>query len=197
MRTPSALRFVLLVSALCWGVAQAQPARPANGFVGSAACRDCHRSQYDRWVKTRMANVVVDPKVHPEVIVGDFKTKNDLVTFKPRDVAFVYGSKWKQRYFYKRGDDYYVYPAQWDVMHKVWRPYVVSSNADWWVPYYPDPMQRPTGPLCDGCHSTNYDVTTKQVTEWNVGCEKCHGAGEAHVRNPTLSNIVNPARLDH
>jgi len=108
---------VVLAAGLCGG-AHAQPARPANGFVGSAACRDCHRSQYDRWVKTRMANVVVDPKAHPEVIVADFKTPNDLVTFKPRDVAFVYGSKWKQRYFYKRGDDYFVFPAQWDVMHK-------------------------------------------------------------------------------
>jgi predicted CXXCH cytochrome family protein len=57
-------------------------------------------------------------------------------------------------------------------------------------------MQRPTGPLCDGCHSTNYDIETKQVTEWNVGCEKCHGPGEQHARIPSLTNIVNPARLD-
>jgi predicted CXXCH cytochrome family protein len=57
-------------------------------------------------------------------------------------------------------------------------------------------MQRPTGPLCDGCHSVNYDIATKTVTEWNVGCEKCHGPGSAHVRQPSRSNIVNPARLD-
>jgi predicted CXXCH cytochrome family protein len=58
-------------------------------------------------------------------------------------------------------------------------------------------MQRPTGPLCDGCHSTNYDIETKQVTEWNVGCEKCHGAGSAHVDDPSNYNIVNAAKLDH
>lgn len=57
-------------------------------------------------------------------------------------------------------------------------------------------MQRPTGPLCDGCHSVNYNVSTKQVTEWNVGCEKCHGPGGAHVKRPSRANIVNPARLD-
>jgi predicted CXXCH cytochrome family protein len=34
------------------------------------------------------------------------------------------------------------------------------------------------------------------VTEWNVGCEKCHGAGGAHLKNPVASTIVNPARLD-
>ncbi|MEO8467595.1 MAG: cytochrome c3 family protein [Gammaproteobacteria bacterium] len=192
---------VWLVAALaaltCATTVLAQQSQPKDGFVGSAACRDCHRNQYDRWQKTLMANVVVDPKVHPEAVVGDFKKPNELVTFKVRDVAFTYGSKWKQRYFYKRGDDYFIYPVQWDVTHKTWRPYVVAANTDWWLEHYPDPMQRPTGPLCDGCHSTNYDVKTKQVTEWNVGCEKCHGAGEAHVRNPQLTNIVNPARLDH
>ena len=57
-------------------------------------------------------------------------------------------------------------------------------------------MQRPTGPLCDGCHSVNYNIQTKAVTEWNVGCEKCHGPGAAHARQPSRTNIVNPARLD-
>jgi predicted CXXCH cytochrome family protein len=57
-------------------------------------------------------------------------------------------------------------------------------------------MQRPTGPLCDGCHSVNYNIQDKTVTEWNVGCEKCHGPGAEHVRRPSPTNIVNPARLD-
>ena len=39
---------------------------------------------------------------------------------------------------------------------------------------------RPTGPLCDGCHSVNYNPQTKQPTEWNVGCEECHGPGSTH-----------------
>jgi len=43
----------------------------------------------------------------------------------------------------------------------------------------------------------NYDIKTKTVTEWNVGCEKCHGAGSAHVAAPTRTNIINPARLDY
>jgi predicted CXXCH cytochrome family protein len=177
--------------------AGAQNTAERGGFTGSAACRDCHRSEYDRWQKTRMANVIVDPKKHPEAVLGDFSKPNPLVTFRIRDVAFVYGSHWKQRYFIKRGDDYFALPAQWDVVNKTWRRYYVEPGTDWWVEHYPaDQMQRPTGPLCDGCHSTNYDVTTKQVTEWNVGCEKCHGPGAAHVAHPTPQNIVNPAHLD-
>jgi predicted CXXCH cytochrome family protein len=74
---------------------------------------------------------------------------------------------------------------------------MVAPNTDWWVAHYPaDNMQRPTGPLCDGCHSVNYNVQTKAVTEWNVGCEKCHGPGAAHARQPAQTNVVNPARLN-
>ena len=140
-----------------------------------------------------MANVVQDPKQHPKAIVADFSTPNPLVTFKPEDVAFTYGTKWKQRYWKKQGDDYFVLPAQWDVRHKVWRAYHVQPGTDWWVPHYPAEQEgRPTGPLCDGCHSVNYDIKTHAVTEWNVGCERCHGAGGAHVARPVKSNIVNP-----
>jgi predicted CXXCH cytochrome family protein len=169
----------------------------AQTYVGSKACATCHPALYERWAKTRMANVVRDPKVHPDAIVGDFAKPNPLVTFKKEDVAFVYGSKWKQRYFTKIGDDYFVFPAQWDIKNAVWRAYNPKAGADWWIPHYPtDQMGRPTGPLCDGCHAVDYNIATKQVAEWNVGCEKCHGPGSAHAQKPSKTNIVNPARLD-
>jgi predicted CXXCH cytochrome family protein len=144
-----------------------------------------------------MANVVRNPREHPEAIIPDFSKPDPLLTFTKDDIAFVYGSKWKQRYFTRIGSDYYPFPAQWDVANRVWRPYFVQPNTDWWVQFYPpDNMKRPTGPLCDGCHSVNYNVQTKAVTEWNVGCEKCHGPGSEHVRAPGRAGIVNPARLD-
>ena len=103
-----------------------------------------------------MVNVVRDPRDHPEAIIPDLSKPDPLVTFTKDDIAFVYGSKWKQRYFKKVGDDFFPLPAQWDVTHHIWRPYFVPKDADWWAPFYPaDNMQRPTGPLCDGCHSVN------------------------------------------
>lgn len=179
--------------------AAARPAASQPQFVGSASCQRCHAEIYARWSKTRMANVVTDPKAHPEVIIPDFATADPkIVNFKRDDVAFVYGTHWKQRYFKKVGDDYFPLGAQWDIINKVWRPYFVPANADWWVPHYPaDNMQRPTGPLCDGCHSVNYDIKAKTVTEWNVGCERCHGPGGDHVKAPAAANIVNPAKLDY
>ena len=169
----------------------------ARHFVGSATCESCHRDIYSRWKRTLMANVVRDPKQHPDAVIADFSRPNPLVTFRPDDVAFVYGSKWKQRYFVRRGDDYFVLPAQWDVQNKTWRPYSPQPGTDWWTSVYPnDQMQRPAGPLCDGCHSVNYDIKTKTVTEWNVGCERCHGAGSQHIQDKRRESIVNPARLD-
>jgi predicted CXXCH cytochrome family protein len=166
-------------------------------YVGSAACEKCHAEIYAHWKKTPMANVVRDPSTHPDAIIPDLRT-NPLKKFTAKEVALVYGSVWKQRYFTKIGDDYFPEPAQWDVTHKVWRPYFVANGTDWWATLYPpDNMQRPTGPTCDGCHSVDYNIHTKQVAEWNVGCERCHGPGSEHVSRPSRDNILDPARMDY
>ena len=167
-------------------------------YVGSAACQKCHAQIYEHWKKTPMANVVRDPKEHPDAITPNLATNNVSPKFTKDQVAFVYGSVWKQRYFTKIGDDYFPEPAQWDVTNKVWRPYMVANGTDWWATFYPpDNMKRPTGPTCDGCHSVDYNIQTKQVSEWNVGCERCHGPGSAHVDHPTRGNTLNPARMDY
>jgi predicted CXXCH cytochrome family protein len=178
------VRIGLLAGAVALGgvwLAGQSPVPSSPAYVGSAACGRCHAPIFDRWKRTRMANVVRDPREHPEAIIGDFTQPNPLLTFTKDQIAFVYGSKFKQRYFTKVGDDFAPLPATWDVTHRQWRPYGVTGA---------------TSGLCDGCHSVNYDIEKKTVTEWNVGCERCHGAGSEHAARPAASNIVNPARLD-
>ncbi len=166
-------------------------------YVESKSCAKCHSEIYEHWKKTPMANVVRDPREHPDAITPDLAT-NKVAPFSKEQVAFVYGSIWKQRYFTKVGDDYFPLGAQWDVVHKKWMPYFVDAGKDWWTAFYPpDNMQRPTGPTCDGCHSVGYDIHTKSAAEWNVGCERCHGPGSEHSDHPTRDNIVNPAHLDY
>ncbi|HET9407701.1 MAG TPA: c-type cytochrome [Candidatus Sulfotelmatobacter sp.] len=166
-------------------------------YVGSRACAKCHAEIYEHWAKTPMANVVRDPREHPDAIIPDLAT-NSVFKFTKDQVALVYGSLWKQRYFTKRGDDYFPLPVQWDVTHRLWRPYFVQNGTDWWAPLYPpDNMQRPTGTTCDGCHSVDYNIQTKAVAEWNVGCERCHGPGSEHSKHPTRENILNPAHMDY
>ena len=105
------------------------PAPPSSAkYVGSTACASCHAPIYARWQKTRMANVVRDPKQHPDAIIPDLSTPDPLVTFTKDQIAFVYGSKWKQRYFTKVGDDYFPLGAQWDVTHKKWLRYFVRRR---------------------------------------------------------------------
>jgi predicted CXXCH cytochrome family protein len=166
-------------------------------YVGSQSCQKCHSAIYERWKNTPMANVVRDPHEHPDAIIPDLNT-NDVSKFTINQVALVYGSIWKQRYFTKKGDDYYPLPVQWDIGNKKWLKYhVADTGTDWWTAYYPsDNMQRPTSATCDGCHSVSYDIHTKKPTEWNVGCERCHGPGSEHVAHPTRTNILNPSQMD-
>ena len=180
----------------------AQQAAAVNGahYVGSKACQSCHQETYARWSRTAMAHVVRDPKVHPDAIIAadPATAPADIVKFTKEDIAFTYGSRWKQRYFKKSGDTYVPLPAQWNFETKKWSKYHVADTGDWWAVHYPDPAgdnsARPTAPLCDGCHSVNFNIDTKQPAEWNVGCEQCHGAGSAHVANPIAATILNPAR---
>src|SRR5215467_2249262 len=178
MKRCAVLLFVLSAFTL---ESRAQAQSGAN-YVGSATCKACHLATWTRWSKTRMANVLADAKARPEAILPDFSKSDPALPFNLADVAVVYGGKLKQRYFRKDGDDYYPLPATWDVMNQKWRPYTH--------------IQKPTSQECDGCHSVNFDIRTKTVTEWNVGCERCHGPGSEHASNPTRQNIVNPAKLD-
>lgn len=166
-------------------------------YAGSQACEKCHESIYQRWKKTPMANVVRDPRSNPKAFIPDLTT-NTVAPFTADNVAFVYGSLWKQRYFARVGDNLYPLPVQWDIGNHKWLPYhIPSKGADWWASLYPvDNMHRPTGSTCDGCHSVGYDIHTHQPAEWNVGCERCHGPGSLHVAHPSRGNIVNPAHLD-
>ena len=74
---------LLLVAA----VASLVPASAAPSYVGSAACKTCHAAVYARWQKTPMANVVRDPKEHPEAIIPDLSKPDPLVKFKKEDIA--------------------------------------------------------------------------------------------------------------
>src|ERR1700756_2617223 len=91
-------------------------------YTGSQSCEKCHQEIYARWKKTPMANVVRDPREHPEAISADLAS-NNVARFTKDQVAFVYGGLWKQRYFTKIGDDYFPLPAQWDFADHSGRPY--------------------------------------------------------------------------
>src|SRR5579863_10481646 len=72
-------------AALSSAVPAAMP--PGHGhYVGSIACKGCHEEVYARWRKTRMANVVRDPREHPDAIIPDLSKPNPVFSFTKDDV---------------------------------------------------------------------------------------------------------------
>ena len=147
-----------------------------------------------------MANVVVDPKVHPEAIVGDFSKPNPLVTFKTGGRRVRLRQQMEAALLHQSAaTTTFVFPAQWDVHNKVWRQLMcVKAGTDWWTAHYPaEQMQRPTGPLCDGCHSVNYNIHDQAGHRMERRLREMPRARAALTsRKPSRDNIVNPARLD-
>ena len=59
-------------------------ARPRT-YAGSAACQKCHEEIYARWSKSRMANVVRDPRKHPDAIIpGSVEARSARQLFQGR-----------------------------------------------------------------------------------------------------------------
>ena len=112
-----------------WVLFSAAAVYGQSQYVGSTACKTCHAAIYERWSKTRMANVVRDPKTHPDAILPDLSKPDPLVKFTKDDIAFVYGSKWKQRYFTKSRRR--LFPARRAVgrHQQIWRAYMSPPKA--------------------------------------------------------------------
>src|ERR1700691_6270395 len=75
---------LLLVGGMAWIAAPYASASEESAqaqFVGSARCQGCHAEAYKGWKETRMANVVRDPKEHPEAVLGDFVHGDPARTF--------------------------------------------------------------------------------------------------------------------
>ncbi len=169
-------------------------------YVSSATCASCHKQHYDSWKSTRHNKMEQEPiKEGPNRnVLGDFSNNDPDLTFTIDDVDLLIGSRFKQRYAKKIGDDYYMLPAQWKVKTKEWVPY--KPKRDWWAAegLYPKEWnKRPTSKLCEGCHTTGFNITTKKPVERNITCESCHGPGSLHITSEKGEHIINPAKLNH
>ena len=142
------------------------------------------------------------PKVNPSVVLGDFSKPNPLVTFKLEDVAFVYGTKWKQRYFIRKGNDYYPANAQWDVTNRMWRPYFLQPNTEWWVQSLPGDggrQQRPADRTA--LRRMPFDQLRRadeagQPNGTSAASDATAPAASTS-RGRARANIIDPSRLDY
>ena len=204
---------LIMVSALCLAFAafigprfltpgHAAPAKDAvfphldqSRYIGSQKCADCHQTYYDSW-KDSAHNKMIRPAIAEgpnKTIVADFSKPSPFRPFELKDVKWVIGHRWKQRFIGVVDGQEVVFPAQWSIKDKKWQAY--GGKTDWWYPQHPDWKTRSNFKLCAGCHSTGVDHYAQTWTEQNITCESCHGPGRAHAEKPAITNIVNPARL--
>ena len=146
-----------------------------------------------------MANVVTDPKEHPEAVIPDFTKPDPLLTFKLDDVAFVYGSKWKQRYFTKVGDDYFPLAG------------AVGRHAPAVAPVLRAAEHRLVGAALSGRQHEAADRPAvrrlplgelrrrrrRRSPNGTSAARSATARAASTSRDPARANIVNPARLDY
>jgi tetratricopeptide (TPR) repeat protein len=129
-------------------------------------------------------------------------TSGQLVAQKEAEVHYVLGSG-RQAVSYLIEQDGFLFasPINWYPRAKRWdlAPGYEKRNLH---------FTRPVSAECLFCHANQFDPVAGTVNRYQqpifrgyaVGCERCHGPGELHVRRPAETNgpdmtIVNPAAL--
>ena len=156
----NALLIAALVAFVAATVSPLRSQTASSNYVGSQSCRRCHAPTYERWSKTRMANVVRDPKEHPEAVLPDFSKPDPLLTFT-LDRRRVRLRQQMEAAVLHDGRRTTTSRCRRSGTSPIGSGGRTSSSR---IPtggchiYPADNMKRPTGPLCDGCHSVNYDI---------------------------------------
>lgn len=204
--------FLLVVSAL---------GMQSNGYVGSKVCAGCHPAIFHSFKKTDMGRSMriaadLSPKQAPAQATvtppsgnrifrvyhdraGWHQSESESNIFTDEhDLAYVVGSgKNGLSFIVKRGSylfqaplSFYTKPHKWDLS-----PGYQQIDLG---------FNRPITEQCMSCHSggarpvahSEGEYLDPPFREISIGCEKCHGPGERHAHDPTLSgSIVNPAKL--
>jgi hypothetical protein len=185
--------------------------RSGSGYVGSAACADCHTEAAADWAKSHHGLAWTEPG--PDTVTADFDgttfTGNGMsVRFRVADghyhaditesdgtrrdysVHSVVGVEPLQQYLFETA------PGRLQSFDVVW-----DTAKGGWFHLYGDDVIPPddglhwTGPYknwnarCAECHATGFEKNYDQRTgtyastqvEMGVGCEACHGPGADHL----------------
>lgn len=199
-------------------------------FVGSQACAECHASEWAKWqshpmflsmteISSRSSDedfsaAEFSPLPHVSyqverrdmaVLHHEIMTDKKLETIydQAEEVRYVIGSgEQGHAYLLKRPGMLFTSPINW---------YSRTSHWDLAPGYNPAGHQRFERRVTDSCLSCHTgrvadDPQAKDrllepaFHELSIGCERCHGAGELHVKhhhNASVADmIVNPAKLD-
>ncbi|MBI3958722.1 MAG: hypothetical protein HY328_07930 [Chloroflexi bacterium] len=155
----------------------------ADGYVGSRRCLGCHTDNYLGWRDTLHARTIHDVGLNPETVLADFDQPGVQLPFGMEEVKYVIGEKWQQRFITETvAGDLLVLPGQWNIATQEW---VVDQRAEG------ETLNWRTE--CSFCHVTGLETAAWEFQEFGIGCEDCHGPGEAHADNPQEMAVFNQA----
>ena len=174
-------------------------------FVGSQACGPCHGAIAEAYAKTPMARSAGRAEPLPQasfVAAGHrYGVEGNRLTFESGSSTIDYyvgsntaGRTWLREfagYLFELPITWYAQKGQWDASP--------GYEKEPWVR-----LSRPVEPSCLQCHAsrvrpvrgTQNRYGDPPFLEGGVSCERCHGPGSEHVRDPAAASMVNPARLD-
>lgn len=139
--------------------------------------------------------------VHSETRKG---TDGETLARIEAEIAYVIGSGRRGRSYLVEHDGFlFQSPISWYSQEERWDLSPDSRTSS-------NHFQRAVGPNCLFCHTNRYAAVEGMVGRYtppifqgmSIGCERCHGPGELHARNPGVltagvdRTIVNPAHLE-
>jgi predicted CXXCH cytochrome family protein len=209
-----AAALALVLATLSAGCAP-EPARP---YAGSEACRSCHAAEHRAW--TGSLHAAAARETRPQFVQASFDgsaVAASSVAATPQRTAGGYGfevagvmhsatltlgrAQVEQFLVPFAGGRLQAFPVAYDPVEHEWFDVFPEAPA-------PEAWTHWTGPgatansQCLECHVTDYakgyDAATggyaSRWTELGVGCEACHGPGQAHVGVHTAGHGVDPYR---
>ncbi len=219
----AALAFTLIVPIAADRLARAGQStvvsRDEVASVGNNACRPCHAAIVQSYEQTAMAQTSGPARGH--VIAGTFTHEPSGVRYaisEEQDGAtlsyhaghedgvsgrvtleYYVGSNTRGRTYLFAIDGFlFQSPVNYYALRKVWD---MSPGYDHVTSL---PLNHPVDATCLFCHASAVQPVASGTAnrflgppflQPGVGCERCHGAGGTHVRDPRPGTIINPARL--
>src|SRR5262249_3087096 len=203
--------------------------RPGVGYAGDTACAACHPGQAETYARHPMGRSFA--AVAPDDPAGDFPpfdrlgfrfsagrgpggpvhraerrdAEGPVVTAAEVPAQYVLGSGTRGRsYLFLRGEHLFQSPVSWFAQTDSW------DLSPGFEAFYPP--EAPVEVSCLFCHVTRADAVPHTRNRYRapvfdglaIGCERCHGPGEAHVgareggapaAGPADNTVVNPRHL--
>ncbi len=206
----------LFVAALLAGRGSAQTVN-ATDDLGSEACASCHGEIYTSYMKTVMAGA--SGLATDGLISGEFTHKQSGVHYRvfqqdghawmsyerskqddfrgERELLYFIGSGVKGRsYLFSVQGFLFETPINWYAQERRWNmtpAYTEARESPMNLPAYVDCLNCHTSGMQAPIQGTDNKFSGKPFLHGGITCQRCHGAGEAHLDGKGA--IVNPAKL--